>query len=774
MTSAYQKELDEINKLGNQGQIFNNATDDYIIRKAKSNLFFDDNTEIEFLASERFPGDPKGAEKYLNVNGELYYENPNGKKTFDGKKYSKEFPDNELVGFFGDKIVPNLVPASTFVADVGGGMKGAQIGFKRGLDIISKSPLPITKNPFVAGAILIGSTAIGGFTGNYIIGGVARAAREAAIDQFYTLPPEEVAAAHNDLLVSSAFSLIPFGRGSVGVGNITSIFRNRPDALRELITLRGTTDETIKKAKSEFNIDLTPAQASVIKNRVTDLQYFLSKQPGLNKITNFYERQALQVTDAILKYADEVGTDKRVYGSVNERIVDTTNRVVNDLAKKRKERATKIYDVLKETPNGIKVDNIDKLVDLIDSKIAGEVLEKSTGKVVGKIEPATSTVKALKKFKDLLYRDGENLITDLMELDAIRTTDMAQLAKKVQKKGGTNSGVIYDLMDTMTSIMDDAEPLFRKARRIYDPTKPSLQLIEKSALGKFAKIITDKQTANAMKDLFDPNVSIKSLRNSRRILQTADPELFQDVKKQFILDSYDKFFKAEQLQKGMPQLQKFFARPRNVEMMREMLSPEEFNNFYKLNDIMQRAFSIPTPGSVTQPLIEEATKLAAEALKGAPKVANFTIALLNLPGRFISGKLGEDFVAEVAEKQKQKYLEILTDQLIADPDAAKTLEQSLRFFSTNDFILKQTGTRAILGEEGARGIITEPSVQPYQPPPPSYDELLEEIENLDINANVPQPSPELSTIEMTSPTILPDERDREIAMRRQAGIAGLV
>ena len=167
MTSAYQKELDEINALGNQGQIFNNATDDYIIRKAKSNLFFDDNTEIEFLASERFPGDPKGAEKYINVNGELYYENPNGEKIFDGKKYSKEFPDNELVGFFGDKIIPNLVPASTFVADVGGGMKGAQFGFKKGLDIISKSPLPITKNPFVAGSILLGSTMIGGFAGNY-------------------------------------------------------------------------------------------------------------------------------------------------------------------------------------------------------------------------------------------------------------------------------------------------------------------------------------------------------------------------------------------------------------------------------------------------------------------------------------------------------------------------------------------------------------------------------------------------------------------------------
>ena len=36
------------------------------------------------------------------------------------------------------------------------------------------------------------------------------------------------------------------------------------------------------------------------------------------------------------------------------------------------------------------------------------------------------------------------------------------------------------------------------------------------------------------------------------------------------------------------------------------------------------------------------------------------------------------------------------------------------------------------------------------------------------------PKPELSLPQMTSPTILPDERDREIAMRQQSGIAGLV
>ena len=58
----------------------------------------------------------------------------------------------------------------------------------------------------------------------------------------------------------------------------------------------------------------------------------------------------------------------------------------------------------------------------------------------------------------------------------------------------------------------------------------------KNDFKKRLDIMTDKQTANAMKELFNPNVSIQSLRNSRRILQTADPDLFQDIKQQFLMD----------------------------------------------------------------------------------------------------------------------------------------------------------------------------------------------------------------------------------------------
>lgn len=779
---SYEELMDEINQTGQIGFAQQKEADNYVIRKAKSNLFFDDDARIDFLASERFPGDPMGPMKYVNIDGDLYYENPNGEKVFNGIKYTKEFPNNESVGFFGDKVVPNLVPASTFVADVGGGMGGAKLGFKTGLRLISNPANPVTKNPYVAGAILLGSTAAGGFGGNYLLGGVARTGREATIDQFYSLPPEEIAAAHNDLLISSAFSLIPFGQGSMGTAKLLNVFNKDPDALRYLVELRGTTDETIQEAK-RFGFDLTPAQADQIGSRGADIQYFLSRQPDARQITQFYDSQAMQISEAVRAFADEIGSQSGKVGDVNTRLVETSKKVLDDLTRKRKQRATRLYNILKEAPEGIKVNNIDNVIDLIDSKIAGEVLDEATGKVVNVIEPAPTTVKNLEKFKSMFYKEDGTLIDDLMELDARRTTEMKQLALKLQGKGTGDAGTIFGIMDNMTALMDEAAPMYRQARRVYDPNKPALQLVEKSAIGKFGKIMTDKQTATAMKNLFDPNVSLKSLRNSRRILQAADPELFKDIKKQFILDQYDRFFRAESLQKGMPGFQKYFSGNKTEAMMKEMLEPEEFANFSRMNELMGMAFKIPTSGSPTQPLTEMASQLAHEGLGGKTKAAQMALSLINLAGRFATGRLGEDLVGRIAKDQQQGYLKILTDQLLEGPDTIKNIDDVYNFFNTNEFILKQTGLRG--GVEGYQGI-TEPSVQPYtgneqpaQPEQPGYEDLLNQINSMsptDGAMNQPafdMPSTDLPAPQMLSPTILPDERDREIARRQMGGLGSL-
>ena len=60
-----------IENAGDRIAFYDREQDDYLIRKAKSYLFFDDDTAIEFLASERFPNDPQAAMRYRNINGDL-------------------------------------------------------------------------------------------------------------------------------------------------------------------------------------------------------------------------------------------------------------------------------------------------------------------------------------------------------------------------------------------------------------------------------------------------------------------------------------------------------------------------------------------------------------------------------------------------------------------------------------------------------------------------------------------------------------------------------
>ena len=760
----------DIENLGILQHKITQEQDNYALRKAKANLFFDDNSMIEFLASERFPNDNQGALRYKNINGELYYESPNGEAVFGGKKYSKEFPDNEAVGFFGDKIVPNLVPFTTFAADVGGGMAGAQKGFQTGQRLSQA-----VSHPYAKGAIILGSTAIGGMGGTALFGGGARAGREGMIDMFYNAPPEEIAAAIRDLKVSSAFSLIPFGTGTVGTARLVNKFKGNQDALQYLINLRGSTDETIQEAK-RLGFDLTSAQAGRIGSRGQQLQYFLSRQPEITKITQFYDSQAAQVSAAIRDMADSFGSGKTV-GDINTRIKDAGNSVLEELTRRRKERATRLYTIIKEAPEGIKVNNVQSFVDTIDSKIAGEILD-SSGNVIRTIEPDPNTVKVLQQFRKTLFDADGALIDDLATLDARRTSSMQKIIKSTQDEGTGDFGMLLGLRDDLTALMDEAEPLYALARRVYDPTRPSLQLVEKSVIGKFSKMMTDKQTANAMKNLFDPDVSIKSLRNARRLLQKADPDLFQDVKKQFILGQLDKYSRLGNLQKGLPGFQKYFLDPKVEKMMKEMLSPEEYTNFYRMNELVGKAFSVPPGGSPTQPLGAEAEKLAQEALGAGTNALKLFLATGRLPGKILTGTIGDDLVANISAKQRDKYFEAMTDVLLDDPNAAKTLDDVFNHYNAKEFGAKQSLLRG-----GAEGVetITEPSEKPYTGE--QRGDYIQDIErqiqelspNTSIDIQPPQASTDLTPTEMLSPTIIPDEKDREIAMRRQlGGIAGLV
>ena len=181
------------------------------IRKAQANLFFDENSMIEMLAEKRFPGDPAAALRYTMMDGELVYEDDDGNLV-------PEFSSLEDAGMYDKYFVPNIVPASTLVADMGGGMGGASMGFQKGLEIARATGI---KHPVAVGALTLGGASLGGMFGNLAVGGTQRVGRELLLDQYYNLPPEEVKAAWDDLLIVGVVAGGPGGGeggGKIGQG----------------------------------------------------------------------------------------------------------------------------------------------------------------------------------------------------------------------------------------------------------------------------------------------------------------------------------------------------------------------------------------------------------------------------------------------------------------------------------------------------------------------------------------------------------------------------
>lgn len=746
------------------------------IRKAQANLFFDENSMIEMLAEQRFPGDPAAALRYTMRDGELVYEDDDGNLV-------PEFSSLEDAGMYDKYFVPNIVPATTLAADMGGGMAGASMGFQKGLDIARMTGI---KHPLAVGALTLGGASLGGMFGNLAVGGTQRAGRELLLDQYYNLPPEEVKAAWDDLLISSAFSSIPFGAGPTR--NIMQKFTGKEDSLRYLMNLRKDVQGTIDEA-AELGIDLTPAEAADFATKAVNIQHFLSMQPQIRAVRDFYSSRAQRIREGIEIFADKVGSGN--FGrlaNANEQVQAAAHLAIKEINQKRRDRAGVLYDSLRE--ESIHVDTaplIASLDEIILNKNRPKTLKEAAEAFKASlVNPVNAPPQKISRIGD----DGQEIIetveqfepiTDLMSLHDLRTTDIEKIIGA--SEGTANINTIIGLREDLTRLLDAADEsgTYALARRVYDPEKVAALQIERSAIGRLSNLITNKQTARAVKEIFDPNVSVRGLRNARRVLKTVDPDGWQDAKKFFITSKLDDLTKQTN-EVGLPAFQDYFAKPNMRNMLKELFEPDEFDNFYKMMDLVGKALrTVPRGGSSTQSQLTMENILASEAGVGSVLTAGKKLALVSsrLGPRIVLGQAGDEALKSIALKQTEAYYTVLADVLFSD-DAAKSIDEAYHYFNQLGYLLKQGGAR------GAVELIPEGD-RPYQPTEEDRDRIMKQIEEAqssispqfdvpvfdpvqDINSG---PQPNL----YASPSILPAEEDREIAERlamARSGIGGLM
>ena len=315
--------------------------------------------------------------------------------------------------------------------------------------------------------------------------------------------------------------------------------------------------------------------------------------------------------------------------------------------------------------------------------------------------------------------------------------------------------------------------------------------------------------APLIQKMFSGNANPDELRTLRRLIQTENPGVWQNLKADWLRTKLDDAVKDTVSITGVPN--RFLARigvrsPRRafvgrggqkrksklIESWEQIFGPEEFENLQRYLEMAQAISWIATKStSGTQPLKAFEKLVTQEGAKSSQAVANALTATHAVPLRLLL-KGFDDMTQSAMAFQKEAYEDSLIEALI-NPATAQELRAGLDKLNPYVYYTVQSvarGTPLVMPEQGEPTTFTpegqiesmgdenldlrrrmreleEQNQQPSQVDPvsmdfsPSFDPL----------PDLPAP-PQLPTT--PSPILLPSEEDRELAMRRQQGIAGLM
>ena len=235
------------------------------------------------------------------------------------------------------------------------------------------------------------------------------------------------------------------------------------------------------------------------------------------------------------------------------------------------------------------------------------------------------------------------------------------------------------------------------------------------------------------------------------------------------------------------------ARGTKAKVWEAILEPEELTNFIDLADTMQSISYIATQSQSPTQSLQTLNKIVEqEGTKGVAKLKTYALGMFNLVPRILNQGTS-DVSQNIIATQKELYQDLLIESLI-NPKKAADLKTYLNNVRPATYAATQAFARGgieavenLFDSPDARNVAIKEEQENFKNKKQT-EELLEkqkDTENLQgsiDNFQMPQvqsnmfeaPKPTLAPQQMLSPTVLPNEDDREIAMRQQMGIAGLV
>ena len=814
-----------------------------------ASLTNDESARAEYLKRKRFPDNPDVI-YFKDEDNDLSYIDPITRKpTKEFKEYGDWVDSYDVFG--------KIVPAFQVGAEVVGGMLGLEGGYKGGIKVKGIN-IPLPKGRLGATLGGAGTTGVAG-AGVYALRGVA--------SEFLGGPELNTDRLADDLIMTSAFGGIPIGISKQA--KIVGKFgydggQNHLSLIME--TARNTDNQTARKvAKDEFGIDLTVADIEYGKNPSTlvQIQGMLARGKEGYRLNDYYESTTAQVNEAIDTYLAELQAGKYVTGKKAEsltgeadpypieNIKNLSESVIQQMAKNKQRRYEKLLaEANTETKpyysvDGVQVDpvrqaEVEDLVLGLDEKskqaflkqnnliAEDKLIEVDVSPIIKKLDDEMANTKSqalkdtLEKIKNTFY-DGEELKRTLYDLDQVKKIDLDNLATTNVKDGAyQKSKLPYSYKEDLNQLLKAHSEKYRLANRVYDPTKPHTQVLEKSIVGVLSRVIgDDTKVAKTLQRVFQGNASPREVTAFRRLVQAKDPQAFQNLKHMFLQDEIA-------LAKNMPQFirkvgfgnldpryvnalntknkalgdytqvvkefglnskeatlagnakriaddkfadaQKYLDNRKQV--YKALFEPEEFETFVRLMDTIQKASFIKGKSeSATYGYGQLQQDLQDQFRGRVGKFADAVFSLLNVMGPREARERFKRGQADQASK-------LMIDMLTTGPENLDAVNEAINVVLPYLYAGSQAGVRiptAMADERDGVVPTQEDVVEAIQKQKDNLSSQLDSALQGFQPSNIPlvPPATAVRPQDMLSETILPNPKDRELAERLAMGSSGI-
>ena len=398
-------------------------------------------------------------------------------------------------------------------------------------------------------------------------------------------------------------------------------------------------------AKTQFGIDLTPAEASNLGSLISQqTRLGMGLDEAGDVVRQFYEARAAQVGKSVDEFIGSTPPATQVGAAAQ----DVGKGAISAAKKSRQQAAAPLYENVVNNPENL-VPERDFMQFLEDDYVRGVFEKVHADPLYGVMDypsQALPSIDAAKKFMD-------------DEIDA---------AYRAGKKNAAN--IMKQRRNAMVDLADKHFPSYRNAREVFAAKSPQVTELEKGIEGVLAGL-KDGNLKNAARKLLSPGeIAPGDVARARaQFIKQGKAQEWDDVVNQYLRDTWETRATKETqagnlLNAGGKWRQIVFGTDRAKANMKEAMGPERFRDFEKFMEVLQAQSRVPKVQSMTEPAMQEARR---EAVEAAPLRSMAKIDIADPLGSF---NLREWWIDAAVSDWRTKIAKIVTS-----PESIKELEK---------------------------------------------------------------------------------------------------